>query len=112
MLAIPANSRLYIYEYPVVMRKSFEGLSAIVEQFFPGELLTGAFFVFFNRRKDHIKVLFWDGDGFVIYYKRLEEGTFHWKWGEKPKIDRRAFFMLLEGVVPKQLDHRFSLKKV
>ena len=44
------------------MRKSFEGLSKEIEQFFPGELLSGAFFIFLNRYRDHMKVLFWDGE--------------------------------------------------
>ncbi len=91
------------------MRKSFEGLSAAIEELFPGELLSGAFFIFLNRRKDHIKVLFWDGDGFVIYFKRLEKGTYRWQWGETKQLDRRAFLMLLEGVTPKRLQKRFSL---
>ena len=92
------------------MRKSFEGLSAAVEYLFPGELLSGAFFIFLNRRKDHMKVLFWDNDGFVIYFKRLEKGTYQWKWGEKTSLDRKMFLMLLEGIVPKRLHKRFSLE--
>jgi transposase len=91
------------------MRKSFEGLSAIIEQLFPGELLSGAFFIFLNRYRDHMKVLFWDKDGFVIFYKRLEKGTFAWKWGDAKSLDRREFFMLLEGISPKRLQPRFSL---
>lgn len=58
------------------MKKSFEGLSVVVDQLFPGELLSGAFFIFLNRGKDHMKILLWDKDGFVIWYKRLEKGTF------------------------------------
>jgi transposase len=109
MLTIPGNAKLFLCQYPINMRKSFEGLSAAVEELFPGELLSGAFFIFLNRRKDHIKMLFWDRDGFVIYFKRLEKGTFHWKWGDKSTLDRRAFLMLLEGVTPKRLERRFSL---
>lgn len=108
MLAIPAQARLFLYQHPINMRKSFEGLSAAVEQSFPGEILSGALFIFLNRRKDHIKVLFWDGDGFAIYFKRLEQGTYLWK-GKTAAIDRKAFLMLLEGVVPKRIQKRFSL---
>jgi transposase len=90
------------------MNKSFEGLSAAVERLFPNELFSGAFFVFLNKRKDLMKVLFWDNDGFVIYFKRLERGTFcHEQRGFC--LDRRGFFMLLEGIVPKKLQKRFSL---
>lgn len=109
MLMLPGNARLFLYQSPMNMRKSFEGLSAAIEELFPGELCSGSFFIFLNRRKDHIKVLFWDGDGFVIYFKRLEKGTYHWKWGETMQLDRRAFLMLLEGVTPKRLQKRFSL---
>jgi len=109
MLAISGNARLFLYQSPVSMRKSFEGLSTIIEQVFPGEFLSGAFFIFLNRYRDHMKVLFWDRDGFVIFYKRLEQGTFSWKWGDTKPFDRREFFMLLEGITPKRLQHRFSL---
>ena len=91
------------------MRKSFEGLSCTVEQLFPGELLSGAFFIFLNKFRNHIKILVWDGDGFVIWYKRLEKGTFSGKWNDVMKLDRRSFVMLLEGIVPKRLNRRFSL---
>ena len=91
------------------IRKSFEGLSAVVEELFPQELFTGAFFVFINRFKTHAKVLFWDGDGLVIWYKRLEKGSFSWKWENGSSLNRRAFLMLLEGVVPKRIQKRFSL---
>lgn len=109
MLILPGNVRLFLCQHPMNMRKSFEGLSKIVEELFPGELLSGAFFIFLNRRKDHLKVLFWDHDGFVIWFKRLEKGTFPWKWGEKANLDRKSFLLLLEGVVPKRIHKRFSL---
>lgn len=109
MLIIPGNARLFLCQMPVNMRKSFEGLSALVEQLFPNELLTGAFFIFLNRRRDHMKVLFWDKDGLVIWFKRLEKGTFAWKWGSESHIDRRTFFMLLEGITPKKLQSRYTI---
>lgn len=111
MLTIPGGARLFLCEHPVNMGKSFEGLSAVVEKLFPGELLSGAFFIFLNRRKDLMKVLFWDNDGFIIWFKRLEKGTFSWKWNDTTLLDRRKFLMLLEGVVPKRLQTRFSLEK-
>jgi transposase len=91
------------------MRKSFEGLCHIVEELFPGEIFSGAFFIFLNRRKDHMKVLFWDNDGYVIWFKRLEKGTFAWKWGNDAQLDRKTFILLLEGVIPKRIQRRFSL---
>jgi transposase len=109
MITVPASARLFLCQQPMSMRKSFEGLSKEVEQLFPGELLSVAFFIFLNRYRDHMKVLFWDGDGFVIWYKRLEKGTFSGKWGSEVSLNRRAFLMLLEGITPKRLQSRFSL---
>jgi transposase len=54
-------------------------------------------------------VISWDGDGFVIWYKRLEKGTFSIKGKVEEQLTRRAFLMLLEGVTPKRLQSRFSL---
>ena len=53
------------------MRKSFSGLSALVEQAFPGRLLTGSLFVFMNRRRHMTKILYWDSDGLAVWNKRL-----------------------------------------
>lgn len=108
MLNLPANARLFLYAKPMNMRKSFEGLGASIEEAFPGELLSGAFFIFLNKSRDHIKILFWDGDGFVIWYKRLQRGSFSGSWG-KEIMDHRSFLMLLEGIVPKKMRKKFSL---
>src|SRR5271156_3647215 len=114
MLTIPGSARLFLCRHPVNMRKSFEGLSALVEQLFPGELLSGAFFIFLNRRKDHMKVLFWDKDGLVIWFKRLEKGSFTWKWGDRMQLDRRSFLMLLPTFLDLRLDFRelFHISKL
>ena len=108
MLTILGNTRLLLCQSPVDMRKSFEGLSSIVEKVFLESPLSGAFFIFLNKRRDRMKVLFWDNDGLVIWYKRLEKGTF----AKKPDIsvlNRREFLMLLEGIVPKRLQHRHNI---
>lgn len=111
MLVFSGNTRVFICNTPISMRKSFEGLSATIEEMFPGELLTGSLFVFLNRQRHHMKVMTWDRDGFVIFYKRLEKGTFLYKWGDVKSMDRRAFFMLLEGITPKKIQSRFSCEK-
>ena len=104
------TSKIYLHERAVDMRKSFEGLGGLVEAAFPGELLTGAVFIFINGRRDKIKLLYWDNDGFVIWYKRLEKGTFSKCFNGEARLDRRRFAMLLEGVVPKRLERRFELR--
>ena len=93
------------------MRKSFNGLSGLVEQNFPGELLTGALFIFSNRKRNMIKILYWDSDGFALWYKRLEKGRFKLPGsGEKHELQRRELMAILEGVTPLRYDRRFCLK--
>lgn len=110
MLTLPANARIFLCKDPMNMRKSFEGLGYIVEQLFPGELFSGALFIFLNRHHSHMKVLFWDRDGFAIWYKRLERGSFA-KNIQNNVLDRREFLMLLEGIEPKKIRSKFSLEK-
>ena len=66
MLALPADARIFVHQKAMDLRKGFEGLSLMVEQLFSQPPANGGYFVFMNRRRDRMKVLFWDGDGFVI----------------------------------------------
>lgn len=108
MLGIASNARIFLFEGSVNMLKSFEGLQALVEQSFEESPTSGAYFVFLNRRKDKMKVLYWDVDGFVIWYKRLEKGSFS-SFSEKNPMSRRDFLLLLEGIVPKRINHRYNI---
>jgi transposase len=110
MLTISGNARGFVFGEPINMRKSFEGLCAITEQFLKEEPTSGAFFVFLNRQRNKMKVLYWDNDGFAIWYKRLEKGRFPPQSSEKTAMNRREFFMLLEGIIPKKIGVRFSFK--
>lgn len=109
VLAISSNARIFFFRDHVDMRKGVEKLSSLVESFHSGQLMTGAYFVFVNRSKDIMKVLYWDNDGFAIWWKRLEKGTFKLLEHQKVLIDRKEFFMLLEGITPKQIQKRFRL---
>jgi transposase len=109
MLTIPGSIRIFLCQHPVSMRKSFEGLSVTVETLFPNQILTGAYFVFLNRKRDYMKVLYFDGDGLAIWCKRLEKGSFPRRTSGSQSICRRDFLILLEGIIPKRLDSRFSL---
>jgi transposase len=109
MLAMAANARIFFFQKPIDMRKGLEGLSALVEENCSGELMTGSYFVFINRRKDRMKVLYWDMDGFAIWWKRLEKGSFRLLGIDRLLIDRREFFMLLEGISSCKVQKRFKI---
>jgi transposase len=76
MLSISPAVRIFVYALPTDMRKSFDGLNAIVTHTFGKDVLRGDYFVFLNRSRDRCKILFWDRDGLVVWAKRLEQGTF------------------------------------
>ncbi len=76
MFWTPAHLQFFLYRHPTDMRKSFDGLSGLVVNHLQQDPLSGDVYVFLNRRKNRIKLLLWDGDGFWIFYKRLEKGTF------------------------------------
>lgn len=76
MLSFPPAVRIWLATTPADLRKSFDGLAELVRQHLRSDPLSGHVFVFRNRRSDRVKLLYWDEDGFVIVYKRLEEGTF------------------------------------
>lgn len=108
MLSI-GSQPIYLYSAAADMRRSFDGLSAMVHSAFPGQLLEGGYFVFVNRRKTLMKVLYWDRDGLALWAKRLEKGTFRVLWDGRSELSRREFSMLLEGIVPRRMNSRFSL---
>jgi transposase len=78
MISLPATVRMFLCAEPVDMRKSFDGLFGLVESALALDPLSGHLFLFLNKRRDRIKLLFWERDGLVIWYKRLEAGTFQW----------------------------------
>ena len=109
MLAISSNARIFLHKQSTDLRKGFESLCALVENIFGQESTNGAYFVFLNRPRNRMKVLYWDGDGLAIWYKRLEKGSFPRRSSDQHMIDRREFFMLLEGIIPRRLQKRFKI---
>jgi transposase len=109
MLALPGNAKIFLYEKSIDMRKGFEGLGAVIAQSTFSDITSGAYFAFLNKKKDRMKVLFWDGDGQVIWYKRLEKGRFSGQKTSQPLMNRRDFFLLLEGIEPKRLQTRYKI---
>jgi transposase len=102
MLNFPPAVRIWLAAAPVDLRKSFDGLAEQVRGRLGNDPLSGHLFVFRNKRGDRVKLLYWDEDGFVIVYKRLEEGVFHWPAvaAGQPSVTLRAaeLAMLLDGV--------------
>lgn len=76
MLSISPAVRIFVHALPTDMRKSFDGLYAIVKHAFAKDVLEGDYFVFLNRSRDRCKILYWDRDGLVVWAKRLERGSF------------------------------------
>ncbi|MCL2768420.1 MAG: IS66 family insertion sequence element accessory protein TnpB [Synergistaceae bacterium] len=104
--------KVYISREKVDMRKSINGLAAIVQERFDLDAYTGALFVFMNGNKTRLKILQWDKDGFALYYKRREKGRFYW-----PEFDEGAGAItisqadldrLLDGLVMEQFVPKIS----
>ena len=76
MIHLPASVRVYLCLTPCDMRKSFDSLHALVREHLELDAFAGHLFVFASRRKDRVKILYWDRDGFAVWSKRLEEGTY------------------------------------
>ena len=76
MIGASGNIQVWLATSPVDMRKSFDGLAEVVRASLGHDPLCGSMFVFRNRSAERVKILWWDRDGLMIYYKRLEKGTF------------------------------------
>ncbi len=100
MLSLPPSVRIYVASEPADMRKSFNGLTILVDQVLEKDPLSGHLFVFRNRRGDRVKILYWDRSGFCIWYKLLERGTFHLPAGDAAYVvlDSAELALLLEGI--------------
>lgn len=100
MLSLPAGTRVWLVAGVTDMRKGFDGLSALVQSRLQGGAFSGQLFVFRGRRGDRIKVLWWDGQGLCLYYKRLERGRFVWPQAEDGVVhlSPAQLSMLLEGI--------------
>jgi len=85
MISLPHPVRVFIHTPPTDLRKGFDALSGLVTTAFSQDPTSGHLFLFVNRRRDRLKILYWDRDGLAIWYKRLETGSF-----QLPLITRDA----------------------
>ena len=110
MLTFAANLRIYLHTQPTDMRKSFDGLSGLVRSVFQADPTNGSLFLFLNRRRDRLKILWWDRDGLALFYKRLESGTFELLRAADEssvlEIDATQLAMLLSGVTVESAKRR------
>jgi transposase len=113
MISLPPSVSIYLCEAPVDMRCGFDGLAAIVRNTLGLNPLSGHLFLFISKRRDRVKILFWDRDGYVLYCKRLEAGRFplprvQKTMGGPPVATLAAYEMtlLLEGIDLDGAKHR------
>ena len=94
------NVQVWVATAPVDMRKSFDGLAEHVRAFLGHDPLCGHLFVFRNRSTERVKILWWDRNGLVLFYKRLERGTFQFpsSTDKSMAIDSAQLLRLLEGM--------------
>jgi transposase len=88
MMHLPASVHMYLATMPCYMRRSFDGLHALLNAVLLLDAFAGHLFVFANRRRDRVKVLYWDRDGFAVWAKRLEEGTYAMPFSESGEVRR------------------------
>lgn len=107
MLSLGSATRLYLVSGATDMRKSFNGLYGIVKGQLEADPLCGHAFLFCNRKRSRLKILFWDGSGLWVCAKRLEKGTFRWPETHEPSMElTREEVALLVGGIDLQLTRR------
>lgn len=110
MLHLSASCKYYLHRQPTDMRKGFDSLSGIVTSALKMDVLNGAVFIFINKKHNQLKLLLWEGDGFAVYYKRLEKGTYEMPAAAKNNtefsITHEALQHILQGVSLKSVRKR------
>lgn len=102
MWAPSASLTVWLYRRPTDMRKSYDGLSALAKQVLQEDPLGGALFCFVNRRRTQLKCLYFEGDGYCVWSKRLERGRIQVRFDgmEKARLDAKTLMLLVDGIDP------------
>jgi len=114
MIPVTGGTRMYLFRGIADMRKGFDGLSGMVEEHFTESLFTGSLFIFLNRRRNRVKILYWCNDGLARWYKKLERGTYQMptgKDGQSVELSSAELSMLLEGITPLRVSRRYRIEK-
>ena len=100
MLTLPPSVKIWCATTPTDLRRGPDGLAALVRSQLHADPLSGHLFVFFNRKADRIKVLYWDRDGMCVWYKRLERGRYHYPPADAGSLELTPgqLQMILDGV--------------
>ncbi len=110
MIHLPASVRVYLCLTACDMRKSFDSLHTLVREHLDLDPFAGHLFVFASRRRDRVKILYWDRDGFAIWSKRLEEGTYAVPFGDsegnRREITAQELGSILSGIDLEQAKRR------
>lgn len=113
MLSLGSAVRIWLYQPPADMRKSYDGLAGLVKSVLGQDACSGHWFVFMNKRRNRMKILVWEGDGFALWQKRLELGTFRFP-ADKSQITSAELGFILQGTVWSEVKKlpRFSFNSV
>ena len=111
MFSLGSSHKFYLYDGFCDMRKSFDGLCGLVSSLMQRQPTSGEVFIFLNRSRTHIKLLHWERGGFVLYYKRLEQGTILTPKDAQNELNWSDLILMVEGIhVVKSIQkERYSL---
>jgi transposase len=116
MLHLSPAVQYYLYTGITDMRKGFGSLCGIVSSQMKMDALSGAIFIFINRRRSQVKLLLWEGDGLSLYHKRLEAGTYELPFcntaGTVAGVSQQQLQFILQGVALQKIQYRKRYKKV
>jgi transposase len=104
VLSLPPSVRIFVATQPVDGRKGFDSLAAIVRSVFEHDPLSGHLYVFFSRRCDRVRIIYWDRSGFAMWTKRLEKGRFHTAFGTEGELKVSAIEAAELGLILEGLD--------